>query len=139
MTVRRWALEESDARAASDLAVSGAHERGVAVVVAVVDAAGVLIHLVRMDGTKATSVRIAIGKAWTAAMFELPTEDYGERILPGGASFGLPNVFPDMLALPGGVPIVVGGDCVGAIGLSGAPPEVDAEIAAATASAIAER
>jgi uncharacterized protein GlcG (DUF336 family) len=140
MTVRRWALDESDARAASELAVETARERGVSVVVVVVDAAGELMHLVRMDGTKTTSIRIAIGKAWTAAMFQLPTEDYAERILPGGASFGIQNVFPgDMLALPGGIPIVIDGDCVGAIGLSGAPPEVDAEIAAATAAAVAER
>lgn len=140
MTVRRWALDESDARAASELAVATARERGVAVVVVVVDAAGELMHLVRMDGTKTTSLRIAIAKAWTAAMFQLPTEDYAERVLPGGVSFGLPDVFRgDMLAMPGGIPIMIDGECVGAIGLSGAPPEVDAEIAAATAAAVAER
>jgi uncharacterized protein GlcG (DUF336 family) len=139
MTVKRWALEAEDARTIAEDTEKAARENGVALVIVVVDAAGVFLRIVRMDGTKATSVPIAIGKARTAAMFQLPSADYGSRVLPGGPSFGIENVFQgEMLSLPGGMPILVDGECVGALSVSGALPEVDEAIASGVVARFVE-
>jgi glc operon protein GlcG len=84
---------------------------------AVVDDGGNLLALERLDGTFAASGNISIGKARTAAIFQRPTRAF-EEIIRGGrtAMLGLHDFTP----LQGGVPIVVDGQVVGAVGVSGA-------------------
>jgi len=102
--------------------------------IAVVDAGGHLLYFVRRAGTFLGSPDISIGKARTAAEFKKPTRDFEEIIAKGRfAMTSLPNFTP----LQGGVPVVVDGQIVGAIGVSGAKTAAqDEEIALAGAAAL---
>ncbi len=105
-----------------------------AATIAVVDDAGHLLYLERMDGPGPLSCEVAQGKARTAALMRQPTRAAEER-LPG--RLGYLNV-PGFVALQGGVPLMVQGQCVGGVGVSGgSSPQVDEQIAQAGAAAIA--
>ncbi len=100
--------------------------------IAVVDDGGHLLYFVRRAGTFLGSPEISIGKARTAVEFKKPTRDFEEIIAKGRfAMTSLPNFTP----LQGGIPIVVEGHIVGAIGVSGAKSATqDEEIALAGAA-----
>lgn len=103
-------------------------------VIAVVDDGGNLIALHRIDGTFAAGAHISIGKARTAAMFRKPTKVF-EVIIKNGRTAMV--ALPDFTPLQGGVPIVVGGQVVGAVGVSGAASaQQDEDIAIAGASSL---
>jgi glc operon protein GlcG len=85
--------------------------------IAVVDAGGHLIALERLDNTFAASADIAVGKARTAALFKKPTRVF-EDLVNGGRTTMV--TLPDFTPLQGGVPLAVGGQVVGAVGVSGA-------------------
>jgi len=106
--------------------------------VAVVDAAGVLVGLERLDGTFPAASNISIGKARTAAAFRKPTRDFETLVNKGRYTMTtLPDVTP-FTPLQGGVPIVVEGQVVGAVGVSGASSaQQDDEIAQAGADGFA--
>jgi uncharacterized protein GlcG (DUF336 family) len=107
--------------------------RDLRLTIAVVDDGGHPLHLVRMDGVHAGTVDVAIAKARTAVLFKKPTQAFAES-LAGGASAIL--ALPGMLPLPGGIPLFQDGGLIGAIGVSGAAPDVDAAVAAAGADLI---
>ena len=137
MPERTWVLRERDALAALDAVVEEARRRHLNVVVTVVDGAGQLLGLRRMDGTKAPAVHVASGKAWTAAMFQRPSADYQGAVSPGGDSFGLWNAFPGyFIPLDGGLPLFVQGVCVGGVGVSGGTGADDRDLAEVAASLI---
>lgn len=101
--------------------------------IAVVDEGGSLVALERLDGTFAASARIAIGKARTAASFQRPTKAFEDIIRAGRTPM---VALEDFTPLEGGVPIVVNGHVVGAVGVSGAASaQQDEEIAQAAARA----
>jgi glc operon protein GlcG len=101
--------------------------------IAVVDEGGNLMALERLDGTFAASANISIGKARTAAIFQKPTKALEEVIRGGRTAMVALN---DFTPLQGGVPIMVGDQVIGAIGVSGAnSAQQDEEIAQAGASA----
>ncbi len=105
-----------------------------AATIAIVDDAGNLLYLERMDGPGPLSCEVAQGKARTAALLRQPTKAAEDR-LPG--RLGYLNV-PGFYALQGGVPVIAQGQCVGAVGISGgSSPQVDEDIARAGAAAIA--
>lgn len=110
-----------------------AEGRGVAVTIAVLDRGGHQVALNRMDGVHAGTVAVAIAKATTAVLFNRPTAALAAAAASNVALLSLPNMTP----LPGGVPLVAGGGLAGAIGISGAPPDVDDAIAQAGAAAFA--
>ncbi len=101
--------------------------------IAVVDEGGNLIAVERLDGTFAASGNISIGKARTAAIFKRPTKAF-EEIIRGGRT---PMIaLSDFTPLQGGVPIMLDGQVIGAIGVSGAASaQRDEEIAQAGANA----
>ncbi len=102
-------------------------------VIAVVDDGGNLIALERLDGSFVAGAGISIGKARTAANFKRPTSAF-EEIIKGGRTAMV--ALPDFTPLQGGVPLVIGEDVVGAIGVGGAASaQQDEEIAAAGAAA----
>jgi glc operon protein GlcG len=114
------------------VAEAEARKRGATVVIAVVDDGGHVILLERLDDTQVASVEVAIGKARTAAIFRRPSRVFEEQIKNGRlASLVLPGATP----LQGGVPIVVDGKVIGAIGVSGNTPQEDEDIAIAGAAA----
>ncbi|MGH6862157.1 MAG: GlcG/HbpS family heme-binding protein [Phyllobacterium sp.] len=119
-------LSEAICEAAVNKAIDKAHLLGVAVSIAVLDAGGHLLRLVRMDGIHAGTVEISQAKARCAVMFKRPTKAFAQSYAAGTTSLiALPGVVP----FEGGVPIMMEGCLLGAIGCSGASPEQDGEIA----------
>lgn len=104
-----------------------------AVNIAIVDAAGNLVYFERGDGVQIPSVEIAIRKARCAAIYRRPTRAFQER-----AAKGEPYVIalPDVIPFEGGVPLVIGGEVVGGIGVSGATAQQDGMVAEAGAKAL---
>ncbi len=125
-------LEAAEKVAAA--AVAEAKKRNATVVVVVVDDGGYPLVLKRLDDTQVASVEVGIGKARTAAIFRRPSRVFEDQIKNGRvASLVLPGATP----LQGGVPLMVGGKTVGAIGVSGNTPQEDEDIAMAGAMAFA--
>ncbi len=105
------------ARLAGDAAGQAATARGVAPVAAVVDAGGDLVYLWRPDAAQVASVGVATDKARTAAIFRRPSKDFEDQASGGRpAALHLAGAVP----LQGGMPIVVDGHVIGAVGVSGA-------------------
>lgn len=111
------ALTHEGARLAAEAAGAAATQRGVAPVVAAVDAGGELVYLWRPDAAQVASVNVATDKARTAAIYRRPSKDFEDQ-----ATGGRPSALHLARAVPlqGGMPIVHGGVVVGAIGVSGA-------------------
>jgi len=85
--------------------------------IAVVDATLHLLSFARLPGAKLTSIDIAINKAFTAAGHRVPTHTYKEAVWPGGAAYGIENSNGGRFTvIGGGLPIVVDGQVVGAVG-----------------------
>jgi len=122
------------ARRAIVAAVAQAHQNHAGAVIAIVDDGGNLMALERVDGTFAAGANISIGKARTAALFQKPTKTFEEIIGKGRTAMVALN---DFTPLQGGVPIVVDGQIVGAIGVSGAAnAQQDEELAMTAAAAV---
>ena len=110
-----------------------AKRRGSTVVIVVVDDGGHVLLLERLDDTQVASVEVGIGKARTAAIFRRPSKDFEDQVRNGRvAALALPGATP----LQGGIPIVVDGKVLGAIGVSGNTPQEDEDIAKVGAAAI---
>lgn len=109
-------------------AESKSKEINVPVVIAIVDAAGNLIAQHRMDNSLLVSVSLSLNKAYTAVATKLPTENLSELILPGKPLYTLENI-KNITAVGGGIPIIINGNIVGAIGVSGGSVEEDILIA----------
>ncbi len=106
-------------------------------VIAVVDDGGNLVALERIDGTFSAGANISVGKAKTAVMFKRPTKFFEEIIKNGRTAM---VALPDFTPLQGGVPIMVDGQIVGGVGVSGAASAAqDEELAIAGAAALTEQ
>jgi uncharacterized protein GlcG (DUF336 family) len=140
MPRQMWTLTQADTSFLIDHSIKAARAMGVAVTVAIVDAGGNTVGLLRMDDAKLASIGVAEGKAWTAALFQRASVDYNAPAAPGGGSYGVLNAYPGKLVpLPGGQPIFVNGTCVGGIGISGASGEQDDSLAKAAIAALMNR
>ena len=121
------------AKIVADGADAEAEKNGWKVTIAIVDDGGHLIHLIRRDGAHLASVDTAIGKARTSGMFRRPTKGLEDSINKGRFAFiNAPGIVP----LEGGVPIVIEGDVVGAVGVSGVQSAQDVQIAEAGIAAL---
>ena len=130
----RSALTHEDLRRMAAAAEAEAVKNGWAVTFAIVDDGGHLLWLQRLDGAAPLSSHIAPAKARTAALGRRESRIYEEMINQGRVSFvTAPEV--DGL-LEGGVPIIIDGDCIGAIGVSGVKSTEDAQIAKAGIAAL---
>ncbi len=98
------------------------------VVIALVDEGGHLLSLQRLNNTQSASIDIAIGKARTAAAFRRPSQAL-EALIPNRPAFM--SVSEEYVLMEGGVPVVVDGVTLGAVGVSGVQASQDAQIAAA--------
>jgi glc operon protein GlcG len=104
------------------------------VCIAIVDDGGHLIYFQRMDGTQTGSVVVSQRKAQTAISFKRPSKTFEEGVAGGrNALLGLPGAVP----LEGGLPLVVDGEMIGAIGVSGVTAQQDGMIAQAGVDALA--
>ena len=133
LVLEKKVLSLAAARKIVAAAEAEANARGVGVVIAVVDSSGTIIELTRMDTAQVASVNVGIGKARTAAIYRRPSRDFEEQIKSGRiGALALADATP----LQGGVPVLVDGKVVGAVGLSGDTPQVDEAIAIAGAAAV---
>jgi len=130
--VTKKVLTLESAKKIAAAAEAEAKKRGSTVVIVVVDDGGYPLVLHRLDDTQVASVEVGVGKARTAAIFRRPSRDFEEQIKNGRlASLVLPGATP----LQGGLPILLDGKVIGAIGVSGNTPQEDEDIARAGASA----
>ena len=104
------------------------------VCIAIVDDGGHLVYFQRLDGTQTGSVLVSQRKAQTAISFKRPSKVFEEQVAGGrNALLGLPGATP----LEGGLPLVVDGQMIGAIGVSGVTAQQDGMIAQAGADSLA--
>jgi glc operon protein GlcG len=112
-----------------------ADQRRFSMAFAVVEPGGQLVLFEKMDGTQYGSELVAQEKARTAARFKRPTKAFSDAVAAGRVAV---LSLPGAVAIEGGVPIVVGGRIVGALGVSGGTSEQDGEIAAVALSGISK-
>ena len=127
-------LTLSDVRAMAAAAEAEALTNQWAVTIAIVDDGGHLLWLQRLDGAAPISAAIAPAKARTAALGRRESKVYEDVINQGRVSFLSAPVLEAMLE--GGVPVMVDGHCVGAVGVSGVKSNEDAQIARAGIAAL---
>jgi uncharacterized protein GlcG (DUF336 family) len=121
------------ARKAAIAALGEARKNGWTIYATVVDTGGIVVYVERIDGVQYASAEISTEKARTAVMFKRPSKLIEERIAAGQNQYlKLPGATP----IQGGVPILVEGKVVGAIGVSGATSAQDHQCAQAGADAV---
>ena len=133
-TIEVGALTYEGAKQVAEAADALAASRGVAPVVAVVDAGGDLIYLLRPDAAQVASTNVSVDKARTAAIYRRPSKDFEDQ-----ASTGRPSALHLARAVPlqGGMPILHDDEVVGGVGVSGASSaDEDQELAAMAAGAL---
>ena len=136
-------LEAAEARAMVQGALAKAKEIGVSETACVVDEGGYPIVLERMDGARITGPQIAWNKAFTAAGHRRSTHLFNAPpngpALPGNEAFGIQWSFEGKFAVfVGGFPVVVNGEVVGGVGLSGGNGEQDTKCGLAALQALQE-
>src|SRR5215467_2075344 len=128
-------ISVENAKKAAAPAIAEAVKNKWTVAVAIVDPSGVLVYYEKMDNTQVGSAEIAIEKARTAARFKRPTKALQDALAAGGAGMrilGLKDVTP----VEGGIPLLMDGKIVGAIGVSGMASNQDTQCAQAGADSI---
>jgi uncharacterized protein GlcG (DUF336 family) len=116
-------------------AVAEARRNQWAMAIAIVDTAGDLVYFERMDDTQVGSVDVAMSKARSAARFKRPTKVFQDALAAGGEGLRI-LALHGAIPVEGGLPLVVGGKVVGAIGASGGTSAQDGQVAAAGAAAL---
>jgi uncharacterized protein GlcG (DUF336 family) len=126
-----------DARRTIAAGEAKAREIGQPMNIAVVDNGGNLVAFEHMDGAWKGSVDIAMDKAFTSAMFVLPTKGLAEKAQPGEPFYGIQvSNQGRVMIFPGGIPLKQDGQCLGAIGVSGGDNVQDQAVAEATVAAL---
>lgn len=111
---------------------------GTPMAVAVVDGAGNLVAMHRMDGAQLVAVPLAIDKAWTAVACNAPTDEWAPSTIPGGDDWGMSSALGGrIVVLPGGLPVRHGDRLIGGIGVSGGYGHEDKHCATAALQAVA--
>ena len=131
-------LDLESARAGARACIAEATKNNWSMAVAVVDTGGHLVYFERMDGTQHASANVAIDKARSAVMYRRPTKSFQDAIAKGGENLRVLGLQGAIVA-EGGVPINVGGQIVGAVGLSGGTGEQDSACAQAVINNIKPR
>jgi glc operon protein GlcG len=127
------ALTLDDAKIIAAASEEEAKRNNWPVVIAIVDDGAHLIYLLRLDNTQFGSIDVAVQKACAAIAFRRPTKVWEEHVTDGRLRYlGLPGTLP----IEGGLPIIVDGQFIGAIGVSGVRSNEDAQIAQAGLNAM---
>ena len=129
---QRPMLTLDDCKKISAAAEAEARRNNWNVCIAILDDGGHLLHLIRMDGGTPANARIAVEKGRTAAETRRSTANWQERVGKRVELLRMPGVTP----VQGGLPVVVDGTCVGAVGVSGVQSHEDEQIAAAGIKAL---
>ena len=122
-------LGHAEAQAAIQAIRDELLRRNQAAVIAVADAHGELISILRLDGAPLPSIVIATNKAWTAARERKPTREIGQAARDPQSGFDMAYYGdPRYLGWGGGVPVIIDGVVVGSVAVSGLPEAVDMEL-----------
>jgi glc operon protein GlcG len=124
-----------NAKKVAAAAIAEARKNNWTMAVAVTDTAGYLVYFERVDATPVGSVAVAISKARSAAQFKRPTKVFQDSLAEGGEGLrilGLEGAVP----VEGGLPLVMDGKIVGAIGVSGGTSAQDGQCAKPGAEAL---
>jgi uncharacterized protein GlcG (DUF336 family) len=126
------------ANAAIDAAITKADELGLALNVAILDAGGHLIASARMDGALLAAVETSHVKARTSILFGQATKDLVAAVQPGAPLYAIEASTRDPLAfIPGGIPVTgADGRVIGGVGVGGASPDEDHEVAGVALAAL---
>jgi len=113
---------------------------GVSMVISVVDEGGNLIAVHRMDDAWLASIEIAQNKAWTSVALKMPTANLAEATVPAAELYGLNTTNNGRLVVfGGGIPLVVDGKVIGAVGVSGSTVPQDVQVAEAAVKVFNEK
>src|SRR5512139_3366629 len=122
-------LGHAEAQRAMQAIQAELQKRGKAAVIAVADAHGELIGLLRVDGAPLPSITIATNKSWTAARERMPTRELGQMARDPVNGFDMAYYGdPRYIGWGGGVPVIIDGVVVGSVAVSGLPEQEDMEI-----------
>lgn len=125
-----------NAKKASAAVVAEARKNKWTMAVAIVDPGGNLVYYEKMDNTQIGSAKVAVGKARTAALFKRPSKAFQDRVTTAGGA-GMPVLgLEGAVPIEGGIPLVIDGQIVGAIGVSGDTSENDGICAKAGVDAL---
>jgi glc operon protein GlcG len=116
-------------------AIAEARKNQWSMAVAIVDISGDLVYFEKMDDTQAGSVDVSIAKARSAARFKRATKVFQDGVAAGGEGLRI-LALTGAVPIEGGVPLVVGGKIVGAIGVSGGTSQQDGVVAAAAVATL---
>ncbi len=116
-------------------AAAEARKQVLPMAIAVVDTAGMLVAFERMDNTQTGSIGVSQDKAVSAAMYRRPTKVFQDVLAAGGAGLRVLTL-RNANAVEGGIPLVVDGKIIGAIGVSGGSAEQDGSVAKAGVDAL---
>jgi glc operon protein GlcG len=129
-------INNEQAKEAAAAAITEARKNGWRMAIAVVDPGGYLVYFEKIDGTQNASVALAQAKARTSALYRRPSKVFSDQFSAGNTGFmSFPNDARP-IASEGGIPIVVNGRLIGAIGASGGTGQQDSIAAMAGASAV---
>ncbi|HEV1994247.1 MAG TPA: heme-binding protein [Candidatus Acidoferrum sp.] len=129
------AISLENAKKAAAPALAEAARNNWTMAVAIVGPAGTLVYFEKMDNTQIGSAEVAIDKARSAALFKRPTKAFQDAVAAGGDGLrvlGLKGAVP----IEGGIPLVLDGRIVGAIGVSGGTSAQDGQCAKAGADTV---
>lgn len=129
----RKTLSLADAKQIAAAASAKAVAEGWNVVIAIHDNGGNLIYLERADGTQLGSIQVAQEKSRTALRFKRPTKALEDAVLSGRVHM---MSLPGITSVEGGLPLLLDGEVVGSIGVSGVQSSQDGQVAAAGAAAL---
>ena len=128
-------ITADQAKSVAAAAVAEARKNQWTMAVAIVDTAGDLVYFEKMDNTQVGSVDVAIGKARSSARFKRPTKAFQDALAAGGEGWRIMTL-EGAVAVEGGLPLIVGGKIIGAIGASGGTAPQDGLTAAAGAGTL---
>jgi glc operon protein GlcG len=123
------------AKKAAVPALAEAKKNNWTMAIAIVDAGGTLVYFERLDNTQTGSAQVAINKARSAAQFKRPTKAFQDALAAGGEGLRILRL-EGAVPVEGGIPLVMDGKIVGAIGVSGGTSVQDAQCAKAGADAL---
>jgi uncharacterized protein GlcG (DUF336 family) len=113
-----------------------AERRSLSLAVAVVDSGGHVVASQRMDGVALGAMQLAVGKAFTAVLWGIPSGSLAASTQPGGDDWGFNTTDPRIVVYAGGVPLFDDGRLVGGVGASGGAADEDEACVMAAAKAL---
>lgn len=113
-----------------------AEARDLSLAMVVVDTAGHVLASQRMDDAALGAMQLALGKAFTAASWAAPSGEFGSSTQPGGDDWGWNTTDTRIVVYAGGIPLLVDGELVGAVGASGGTATEDEECVVAAAGGL---